>query len=117
MPEEVSKALEFEVSSLADLARLAASMVAYAVVMPIYAYNEDDRVVMFVQTSYRDYYKHYGIPIVYVYRASLVEAQKGKYVLLKVDDTGERVEVSDRSRPGWTSIPIVWLKRKPPIIS
>lgn len=116
MSEEVQKALVFEVSSLADLARLAASMVAYGLVMPIYAYSDGGSIRLFVQSDYRDYYKQYGLPIIYMYAASSDEIGKGKYVLIKVDETGERVEVSDKARPGWTSIPIIWLKGKPSIM-
>lgn len=112
--EEVQKARVVEVSSLADLARLAVAMLSFAVLLPIYRYQEGDEEVYFVQTTYRDYFKFYGIPIVYLYRTRpLTEPEKAKYVIIKVDESGERVEISDRTRPGWTSIPIITLRGKP----
>ncbi len=112
--EEVQKARVLEVSSLADLARLAVAMLSFAVLLPIYRYQERDQEVYFLQTTYRDYFKFYGVPLVYLYRTRpLAEPDKAKYVLIKVDEGGERVEVGDRTRPGWTSIPIITLKEKP----
>ncbi|MGC9071101.1 MAG: hypothetical protein ACP5HK_00160 [Acidilobus sp.] len=110
----IEKAQIVEVSSLADLARLAVTMLSFAVIMPIYRYLENYNEVYFVQTTYRDYFRFYGVPIVYLYRAKLTDnSEKVKYVLIKVDETGEKVEVGDRTKPGWTSIPIITLKEKP----
>jgi hypothetical protein len=112
--EEIPKAQVIEVSSLADIARLAVAMISFAVVMPIYKYVENGEVVFFVQTTYRDYFKFYGVPLIYLYRTKASqELEKSKYVLIRVDETGEKVEVGDRSRPGWTSIPVIDLKEKP----
>ncbi|MFP3081043.1 MAG: hypothetical protein RXR09_05955 [Acidilobus sp.] len=104
-------------SSLPDIARLASSMVSYSIVMPIYRYVENGYTYYFIQTTYRDYYKFYGIPIIYFFRSRFNDEElKYKYVLLKVDETGERVELSDRSRPGWAAMPIVNLKGRPSFI-
>ncbi|MGC9209801.1 MAG: hypothetical protein ACP5FT_00795 [Acidilobus sp.] len=112
--KEVEKAQVVEVSSLADLARLAVTMLSFAVIMPIYRYFDGTDEVYFVQTTYRDYFNFYGIPIVYLYRGKASgDSDKAKYVLIKVDETGERVEIGDKARPGWTSIPIITLKEKP----
>ncbi len=118
MTEELPKVQAVEVSSLADLARLAASMVSYAVVMPIYRFYLNGKAYYFVQTTYRDYFKYYGIPIIYYYKeeSSPGREEGQRYVLLKVDESGEKVELSDRSRPGWTPIPIINLRSKPPFI-
>ncbi len=112
--EEPQKAQVVEVSSLADLARLAVAMLSFAVLLPIYRYLEGDQEIYFVQTTYRDYFKLYGVPIVYLYRTRQSgEPERAKYVLIKVDESGEKVEVGDRTRPGWTSIPIITLRGKP----
>jgi len=112
--EEIPKAQVIEVSSLADIARLAVAMISFAVVMPIYKYVENGEVVFFIQTTYRDYLKFNGVPLIYLYRTKASqELEKSKYVLIRVDETGEKVEVGDRSRPGWTSIPVIDLKEKP----
>ena len=111
--ESPPKAVRIEVESLADLSRLAVTMASYAVIMPIYGFKDGDDVYLFVQATYKDYYKYYGIPLIYLYRGRDEGLAKGKYVLIKVDETGEKVEVSDRSRPGWTAIPLIWLKTRP----
>jgi hypothetical protein len=113
----VPKTFTVEVDSLSDIARLATSMASYAIVMPIYRCFESDLVYYFIQTTYRDYYKYYGIPIIYYFRSKPTEdEQRYKYVLLKVDESGEKVELSDRSRPGWAAVPIINLKSKPPFM-
>ena len=111
--ETLPKVVRIEVESLADLSRLAVTMASYAVIMPIYGFREGDEIYLFVQATYKDYYKYYGIPLIYYYRTKDESIARGKYVLIKVDETGEKVEISDRSRPGWTAIPLIWLKTKP----
>jgi len=118
MSEEAGVAVAVRVSSLGDLARLASSTAHMMVVMPIYRFRYKSKVVYAVQTIYKDFYKLYGIPIVYyhVLEDDGLEASKAKYILIKVDEAGERIEVSDRVRPGWVGVPLVNLESKPPFI-
>lgn len=110
--EGLKKAFMIKVSSLADLARLASSMASRMIVMPVYRYREGGKVIYFIQTIYKDYYKQYGLPIVYYYEAE-EEAVEPKYILARADETGEKVELSDRVRTGWVAIPVINIAEKP----
>lgn len=113
MSEEIKKAVTVRVSSLSDLARLASSMLSRMLVMPVYRYREGGKAVYFVQTVYKDYYKQYGLPIVYYYEHEAPEETEPKYILARADELGEKVEVSDRVKTGWVVIPIINLDEKP----
>lgn len=66
----------------------------------------------------RIFYKLYGIPVIYyhVSEDDGLEASKAKYLLIKVDEMGEKVEITDRTKPGWIGVPLVNLESKPPFI-
>ncbi|GAB6148270.1 hypothetical protein [Stetteria hydrogenophila] len=116
---EVEKAVAVRVSSLADLARLAIVPAARYIVMPVYRFKWNGRVIYMVHMSFKDYYKKYGIPLIYYYSRSAEEdepEEKAKYILIKVDDTGERVEISNSTKTGYVSIPIVNLAEKPAFV-
>ncbi|MCE4612337.1 MAG: cren protein [Desulfurococcales archaeon] len=110
--EGVKKAVMIRVSSLGDLARLASSMASRMFIMPVYRYHEGGKSIYFIQTIYKDYYKQYGLPIVYYYEAA-EETTEPKYILARADETGERVELSDRVRTGWIAIPVINIAEKP----
>lgn len=107
-----------KVSTLNDLVRLASSSAHMMVVMPIYRFSYKGKVVYMVQTIYKDFYKLYGVPIVYYYVAEHdnLDASKARYILIKVDEMGEKIEVSDRTRPGWIGVPLINLEEKPAFI-
>jgi len=116
--ENSSVAIAIRVSSLGDLVRLASSAVHMMIVMPIYRFKYKGKLVYAIQTIYKDFYKLYGIPIIYYYVSDddSLEASKAKYILIKVDETGEKVEISDRTKPGWVGVPLINLDSKPPFI-
>ena len=109
------KAVVVRVLSLSDLVKIAAIGAARMAVLPIYRYAGKGKTVFFIQTVFKDYYKLYGLPLIYYYTAS-GENRQGKYVLVRVDEEGEKMEISDRSRPGWVTIPIIDLAELPPFM-
>jgi len=62
----------------------------------------------------RDYYDLYGLPLLYY---TIVEDggenDDKHFVLFKVDEQGEHVELSRGMRTGWVSIPIIDLAELP----
>lgn len=103
------------VSSLGDLVRLATVNAARMAVSPIYRFKFRGRTVYMIQTVYKDYYRQYGIPILYYYSRE-GEGENGNYILVKVGDGGENIEVSNGVKPGWLAIPIINLDGKPPYV-
>lgn len=108
------KLIPVKVGSLRDLARIAASIVtlgqpAYLVRFP----GKDGGKVYGIIAVLRDYYKLYGLPMLYYYVDSGNELGDGSYLLVKLDDQGEHIEVSHATRPGWVAIPIINLAEKP----
>lgn len=116
--EGFGKVVAIRVSSFGDLVRLVSSAAHMMVVMPVYRFKFKGKIVYAVQTIYKDYYKLYGVPIVYYYSTDDdgLDPFKAKYILAKADESGEKIEVSDRTRLGWLSIPLVNLEDKPPFI-
>ncbi len=115
--KELEPAIVIEVSSLEDLARLAYSMASRFLIMPIYRFKEEGVVYYFIQASFKDYYKNYGIPVVYYYARPAtedVDDSIAKYILAKADETGEHILITNKTRHGYTVIPIINLKSKPP---
>lgn len=113
---EVEKAVVVRVSSLADLARLAVTPAARFMVMPIYRFKWKGRVIYMVHLSFKDYYKKYGIPLIYYYSRPVEEDvpdENAKYILAKADEMGERIEISSVTKTGYVSIPIINLAEKP----
>ncbi len=117
MASEVEPVITIRVSSLSDLARLASTMASRLIVMPVYRFKKDGKVYYMLQASFKDYYKLYGLPIVYYYSRSEDEDvldEDAKYILVKADMTGETVEVAAYAKTGFVVIPIVNLAEKPP---
>ena len=101
--------------SIADLARLASSMVTMTSSVYIVHFYHNDRHYYGIFATFRDYYKYYGIPIFYFIVQN--EPLKGKYLAIKVDESGERIEVLPGVRTGWICLPIVTLGHKPDFIA
>lgn len=113
---DIERVMPVKVASLADLARLASTMASRLIVMPIYRFHYKGKVYYFVQASFKDYYKLYGLPMVYYYsrpEGEDVDDEKARYILIKADMTGEVVELSAEARTGYVVIPIVNLAEKP----
>lgn len=105
------------VSSIADLARMAGAAAARMAFMPIYAYTVNGRVVLFVQTIFKDYYKLYGLPVIYYYVGGSGEVpREAAYIAVKAEDGKERIEFVKAPKPGWIAIPLVWLAERPPFV-
>ncbi|MCE4628415.1 MAG: cren protein [Desulfurococcales archaeon] len=113
---EVPPAVVVRVRSLGDLVRLAASLAGRMIVMPVYRHpREGGGHVYYVQMMYRDYYKYYGLPIIYYYEdeGDDLPPDKAKYIVAKTDEAGERIQVTDRARTGWIVIPVINLEEPP----
>ncbi|GBF08423.1 hypothetical protein apy_01480 [Aeropyrum pernix] len=112
---EIPVAVAVKVSSLNDLVRLASVNAARMSVSPLYRFKHGEKIFYMVQTVYKDFYKQYGVPIVYYYSEPLGggEDRAPAYVLVKVDENGEAVELGNRVKPGWLAIPVVNLEGKP----
>lgn len=106
--------ISLRVNSIEDLARFVASIAALG--QPIYVlhFNDDGKDVLGIIAVYRDYYKFYGMPIFYYYVSE--KEISGKYFLVKAEERGEQVLVSEGVKPGWIAVPIIRLKEKPPFI-
>ncbi len=113
MVEELRKVVAVRVSSISDIARMAASVMTLGQPMYIIRFKHKDKYIYGILAVFRDYYNYYGIPMFYYYVDEDEKYVKAKYLLLKADEAGERVEAGVGSRPGWVSIPVVELKEKP----
>ena len=118
MAEDIPKAKLVRVSSLNDLVRLAGTLASRMIVMPIYRLPVGGGHVYFLQMMYKDYYKYYGVPVIYYYCDPDDDRppERARYVLAKTDESGERVEVSSRSRTGWLVVPLINVEEPPPFI-
>ncbi len=111
---ESNRAVAVRVKSLSDLAKIATLGAARMFILPIYKFREGGKTVFMVQTVFKDYYKLYGLPIIYYYVGDEEASGDHKYLLVKVDESGEYLELSRGTKPGWIAIPIVELTEKPP---
>jgi len=108
------KLIPVRVGSINDLARIAATIVTLG--QPAYLVRfsgAGGKKVYGIIAVLRDYYKHYGLPMIYYYVDGDDKLGDGNYLLVKVDDTGEHIEVSKGTRPGWIAIPIIDIAEKP----
>jgi hypothetical protein len=110
--DSIGEAVAVRVKELQDLVRLATSLAGRMVVMPVYRYKTGDSAVYFLQMMYKDYYRCYGLPVIYYYIAK-GENEDPKYIIIRTDESGERIEVTDRFRPGWLVVPVINLAEKP----
>ncbi len=107
------KLVPVRVSSIHDLARIAATIISLGQPAYLVRYNNrDGKKVYGIIAVLRDYYKLYGLPMLYYYVDS-DNLGNGNYLLVKVDDQGEHVEVSKGTKPGWIAVPIIDLAEKP----
>lgn len=99
-----------------DLCRLAASIITMG--QPIYfvRVRGEGETLLGLLAVYRDFFKYYGVPIFY-YISCAGACEEKKYVSFKVDESGERVEFTDRAIPGTVMIPIVELEALPEILT
>lgn len=114
---KTEESLEFtRVSSLSDIARAAAASIGVG--QPVYLLRykrRDGRHVVGMLAVLRDYYTLYGVPMLYYYECEPDDAKcaESNYVAFKLDESGERVELTNRSVPGYIMIPILNLELPP----
>ena len=111
-PEE--KLIPVRVASIHDLARVAATIMTMG--QPAYLVRFDSKnggKVYAIIAVLRDYYKYYGLPMIYYYVDAENKLGSGNYLLVKVDDQGEHVEMSRGTRPGWVAVPVIDLAERP----
>ncbi len=109
------KLIPVRVGKINDLARIAATIITLG--QPAYIVrfkNKDNKLTYAIIAVLRDYYKYYGIPMLYYYidDGSILKGN-GNYLLVKVDEQGEHIELSKSTKPGWVAIPIIDLAEKP----
>lgn len=109
------KVTEIKLATVSDLARLASSMVSMGSAVYLIHFNYHKKHYYGLLATFRDYYKNYGVPLFYFIERD--EPLKGKYLAIKVDETGEKVECIEGVKAGWICIPIVSLDEKPVFIS
>ncbi len=115
--EELKKVLTIRVASLNDLVRLAVTYATPSQTVFLLKFYEKNRLVIGLLGLFRDYYKYYGLPILYYHVCSSDEKEKiinANYIIVSTSD-GERIEFTKYPRPG-ISIPLITLTKKPPII-
>ena len=111
----VDKALRVRVKEFSDLARMAASSIAFGQPTYIIRYkNDEGRTIYGILAVFRDYFKLYGIPLFYYYiDEDNSIPHSANYVLVKTDTDGEHIELSKGTKPGYIAIPIINLKELP----
>ncbi len=115
MPGLDEKLIPVRVTSINDLARIAATIISLGQPAYLVKFNGDgNKRIYAIIAVLRDYYKYYGLPMIYYFIDESGRLGEGNYLLVKVDDQGEHVEVSKGTRPGWVPIPIIELAEKPP---
>lgn len=108
------KTLGVKLASVEDLARLASSMVSMGGSVYIVHFIHAGRHYYGLLATFRDYYKYYGVPLLYY--VETLEPLKGKYLAIKVDESGEKVESINGVRAGWICIPVINLEHKPAFV-
>ncbi len=111
----VGPAQAIRVETLADLVRLASALAGRMVIMPVYRVKGEAGSLWFLQMMYKDYYRCYGLPIIYYYfmEGDSRGPEEARYVLVRGDETGEKLEVSSRTRAGWIIVPVINLAEAP----
>ena len=107
------KLIPVRVSDIRDLARIAASIVSLGQVAYIVRFRSNNKTVYGLIAVLRDYYNLYGLPMLYYYVDDRGRLGNGNYLLVKVDEQGEHIELAQSTRPGWVPLPIIDIAEKP----
>ncbi len=108
------KLVPVRVSSLRDLARMAATIIALGQSTYIVRFERNGKLYYGLIALLRDYYDLYGLPLLYYcVREKSGDELKKHYLLVKLDEQGEHVELSESTRPGWVAVPIIDLAEQP----
>ena len=103
-----------KVRGLNDLGRIVAYLSSLGQPVYILHFKDGNKSVYGILMIFKDYYNLYGVPMFYYHTSE--EEYKGNYILVKVDETGEKIEISHGTRHGWFYAPIVRLERRPEFI-
>jgi len=103
-----------KVKEFKDLGRIAAYLCSLGQPVYVLHFKEKDRNVYGILMIFKDYYNLYGVPLFYYYIGD--RELDGNYILVKVDERGERVEISKGTRVGWFHAPIIRLEKRPEFI-
>ncbi len=113
---DFEKVIPVRMNSLNDLVRLATAISTPQMTTYILKFVEDDKLYLGILGVFRDYYKYYGLPVLYYYVLNREEAEEimnANFVVISTD--GEKIEFSKNPKPG-LSIPLITLAEKPVFI-
>ncbi len=114
----IDKVVGIKVSSINDIARFAMSLVSLGQAPYIIRFRKENKVIYGLLAVFRDYYKYYGLPLLYYYVVSNPSEHDGKnYILIRSDEAGEKVELSEGTRPGWIAIPVLDIEAIPDFLN
>ncbi len=114
----IEKVVGIKVSSLNDIARFAMSLASLGQAPYVIRFRKENKVVYGLLAVFRDYYKYYGLPLLYYCVVNDVLKHSGKnYILIRSDEAGEKVELSEGTRPGWVAIPILNIETIPDFLN
>ena len=103
-----------KLASISDLVRMASSVAAAMQPTYIVRYRSNNgKIILGFLAVFRDYYNYYGIPMFYYVVDENESFREAKYVLIKLDESGERIEPSRTTKPGYIAIPIVNIESAP----
>lgn len=113
-PTQPLPVVPVKLASVSDLVRMASSVAAAMQPTYIVRYRSNNgKVILGFLAVFRDYYNYYGIPMFYYVIDEDEHFKEAKYVLVKLDETGERIEPSRTTKPGYIAIPIVNIENAP----
>ncbi len=105
-----------KLSSVRDLVRMASSVAMTVQSTYILRFRKNGRTILGFLAVFRDYYNYYGVPMFYYAFDDEEAFSNANYVLVKLDERGERIEPSTTSRPGYVTIPIINVEKLPPFL-
>ena len=105
---ELDRVVGIRLKSFKDLVRLSASSITVGQSTFILRIHGAENTIYGVLAVFRDYFKLYGVPLLYYFIDKNSEVpEDANYVLLRTGDDGERIEFSKGSRAGYVTIPII----------
>ena len=108
-----SNVIPIRLKSINDLARMASSTTLMMQPTYVVRYRDDKgKLILGFLAVFRDFYNYYGLPLFYY---CLVDERfaSGNYLIVRSDESGEKVELSKSPKPGFVSVPIIDLDKAP----
>jgi len=109
---EIKPLYSIRVASISDIARFAALMISLGQPAYIIHFKHKEENYYGMLAIFHDYFNLNGVPIFYY----CIDKEEGKYILVRVDESGETITFADRTKAGYISIPIINLYKKPDFI-